>query len=153
MLTQLSTIERWAYIQSISQFNPDFYICLSPKKILLLNTLLNCLIKVIKLLYDIAKASTNRFAAYYLHQKEKLEIILTEFTHNLFFFQLLLKPLLLTKISRMTKCKYDKFFFKPPCKRIFLFGPLFDYVIKFIPCHPHYKGKPGIVKVVHGPFF
>lgn len=99
LLMQLPIIQRCAYILSISYFNPDFYICPFPKQISLLSTSLNCTVKVIKLLHDIPEASTDRFAAYHPHYKEKPRIILIEFTHNLFLIWLSLKPLSPMSIS------------------------------------------------------
>lgn len=69
---QLKTIKRWAYIQLISYFNLDFYINLFSEKILALNILLDCFVKVIKLLYNMSKASIKRFAIYCLYYKKKL---------------------------------------------------------------------------------
>ena len=140
VLTQLPTMQHWAYIQSISYFNPDFYICSSFKKILLLDISSDCLIKVIKLLHDMQKVSINSFAAYHPHYKEKLEITLIKLAYNLFFFRLLLKPLspigissnfimkfttyhpYYKEIPRIMKCTYDFFLLQLPRKRIFLLG-------------------------------
>lgn len=127
VLTQLPTIQRWAYIQSTSYFNQDFYIRPSPEKILLLDNSSDCIVKVIKLLRDVPEACTNRFAAYHPHYKEKLEITLTEFAHNLFLFQLSLKPLSLTVISS-------------------------NSIVKFTTYHPHYKEIPGMTKCAYNFF-
>lgn len=47
-----------------------------------------------KLLYNILKAENYRFIAYHPYYKEKLEITLTKYAHNLFFFLPLSKLLL-----------------------------------------------------------
>lgn len=73
-----------AYIQSTLYFNPDFYIRLSSKQISLLDILLDCTVKVIKPLYNVQKASSNCFATYNSHYKEKFKII--EFTYSFFLF-------------------------------------------------------------------
>ena len=141
-------MQRWAYIQSTSYFNPDFYIRLSPEKILLLDTLLDCLVKVIKLLHNMLEASINHFAAYHPHYKEKLEITLIEFAYNLFHFRLLLKPLSLTGISSNSIEKFTTYYLY--YKKIS--GPSSDYVVKFVPCYLHYKKKPGIIEAAYNPF-
>lgn len=83
MVTQLSIIQRQAYIYSIFYFNPDFYIRLFIKQISLLHILLSCIVKVIKPLHDMSKANTNHFAAYYPYYKKKPKI--TGFTYKSFF--------------------------------------------------------------------
>lgn len=109
-------------------FNLDFYIYPFFKKILLLDILSNCIIKIIKLLYYMPEAITNRFTTYHSHYKKKLKITLTEFAHNLFFFWLLLKLLSLTGISS-------------------------NSIVKFTTYYPYYKKILEITKCVYNFFF
>ena len=113
VLTQLPTIQR-AYIQSTSDFHQNFYISPPPKQISLLGTSSNYIVKVIKLLHDVPKASINRFIVYHLHYKEK---------------------------PGMIESTYDLFLFRPPPKLLSLFDASSDYIIKFATYHPHYKEK------------
>lgn len=83
-----------AYIQSILDFNVNFYIYLSFKQITLLNTLLDY---IVKLLYNMPKVSINHFTTYYLSYKKKSMI--TEFIYKLFFCWLLFKLLTLPDVS------------------------------------------------------
>lgn len=170
VLMQLPIMQRWVYIQSTLYFNLNFYIYLSLEKILLLDTSLDCIVKVIKLLYNMLKVNTNRFATYHLYYKEKLERILTKFVYNLFFFRLLLKPLSLTsilsnfiikftiyylhykKIPRMTKCIYNFFFFWQPLQLLFPLSNLPNYICKFAIYYLYYKKKWGITEFAYNPF-
>ena len=77
ILLQLQKVQYWAYIQSSSDFNQDFYIRLSSKQILQLGTLLDCIVKVIKPLYNMPEANINCTATYHPYNKEKTKI--TEF--------------------------------------------------------------------------
>lgn len=86
-----------AYIQSILDFNVHFYIYLSFKQITLLSTLLDYIVKVIKLLYNMPKASINYFTTYYLYYKKKSKI--SEFIYKLFFCWLPFKLLTLLDVS------------------------------------------------------
>ncbi len=74
--------------------------------------LLNYIVKIIKSLYNIPKASINHFAIYHLHYKKKSQII--EFIYNPFLFWLLLKLLLLLDV-------------------------LSNYIVKFAIHHLYYK--------------
>lgn len=65
-------------------FNQKFYIWPSPELILLLGTLSDLIIKIIKLFYGIPKISNYWFATYYTYYKQKLEII--ELAYNLYLF-------------------------------------------------------------------
>lgn len=64
-----------AYIQSTSNLNYIFYIWPPPELILLLSALSNCVVKVMKPLYDILKAGNHWFATYHIHYKDKLGMI------------------------------------------------------------------------------
>lgn len=70
------------YMQSTSNLNHESYIRLSPKLILLFDDSCNCIIKVIKSLYFIAKAGNSLFATYYPHHKEKCKM--RESSYNLY---------------------------------------------------------------------
>lgn len=59
VLTQLSTIQRQVYIQSISDFNQDFYIQPPYKPISLLSDLSDSIVKAIKPLHDMSEVSIN----------------------------------------------------------------------------------------------
>ena len=109
VLTKLPTIKR-ACIQSTLDFNWDFYICLPFKQILLLGILLDYIVKVIKLLYDVPEVSVNCFAAYHLYYKKNI----IDSAYDPFLFRLLPKLLLLPDV-------------------------LSDYAVKFATYHPHYK--------------
>ena len=67
-----------AYVQSTSDLNRDFYIRPPPELIVLLGASPDCIIKVMKSLYDVPKAGNHWFATYHPHYKEKLGM--TEFT-------------------------------------------------------------------------
>lgn len=56
---------QWAYIKLISDLNRDFSIRPLSKQISLLGILLDYIIKIIKLLYDVSKTSINYFAIYH----------------------------------------------------------------------------------------
>ena len=75
----------------------------------------DAIIKVIKPLHDVSEASTNHFAAYHPHYKEKLGITSTESA----------KPFLV----------------RPPPKLLSLPGASSDCIVKFATYHPHYKDK------------
>ena len=113
VLTQLPTIQ-WAYIQSTSDFNWDFYICPPPKQISQLGTSSDYIVKVIKLLHDMPEASIKRFAAYYPYNKKK---------------------------PGMTESAYDPFLFRPPPKLLSLFDASSNCIVKFAIYHPKYKEK------------
>ena len=109
-------------------FNPNFYIRPSLKKILLLDTLFDCLVKALKLLHDVLEASTNRFAAYHPHYKEKLEIV--EAVYNLFLWSL---SKLISLFGISSHCIIE------------VITPLHDVLDEgkhwFAIYHPHYKDK------------
>lgn len=108
-------MQRQTYIQSISDFNRYFYIWPSHKPILLLGGLSDSIVKVIKPLHDMSEISTNYFAAYYLHYKEKPEI---------------------------TQLIYNPFLIWPPLELVLLPSISSDCVIQFIAIyHPYYKDK------------
>ena len=94
--------------------NWDFYIRPPPKQISLLDTSLDYIVKVIKLLHDVPESSINRFAAYYPHYKEK---------------------------PGMTESTYDPFFFWPLPKLLSLPNISSDCVVKFATYYLHYKKK------------
>ena len=75
----------------------------------------DAIVKVIKPLHDVSEASTNHFAAYHPHYKEKLGITSTESA----------KPFLV----------------RPPPKLLSLPGASSDCIVKFATYHPHYKDK------------
>jgi hypothetical protein len=68
------------YIQSTTLLNRDFYICLPLELLDILQLSNNTIIKVIKPLYSIPKASNYWFLIYYLYHTEKLKM--KEFIYN-----------------------------------------------------------------------
>lgn len=96
-------------------FNRDFYIQPLCKPILLLGGSSNFIVKVINSLYDMPEMSTNCFATYHPHYKEKPEI---------------------------TKPTYDLFPFQPSPKLVSLSGISSDCIVKVITIyHLYYKNK------------
>lgn len=85
---QLPTMQRQAYIQSTLDFNRNFYIWSLRKPISLLGGSSDSIVKVIKLLHNVPKANTNRFAIYHLHYKDKLSNLTWSLvcTTNNFYF-------------------------------------------------------------------
>lgn len=61
-----------AYIQSSLDLNQKFYILLLPDLILLPDTLYECIVGIMKLLYDIQEGGNYYFGTYHPHYKEKL---------------------------------------------------------------------------------
>ena len=72
------------YIQLTSNLNQEFYIQLLLELILLLGVSSDCVVKVIKPLYNIPKAGNHWFATYHIHYKEKLGM--EELTYNPYLF-------------------------------------------------------------------
>ena len=68
-------------IQQVCNLNQDFSIWPSFEPILLLDTLSNCIVNVIKPLYSILDMGKHKFTTYHPHYKEKLGI--TELTKEL----------------------------------------------------------------------
>lgn len=62
--------------------NHDFFICSSPKLIAMLKALFNCILKIVKLFYDVSKANNYCFATYHSYYINRLAII--ELTYNLY---------------------------------------------------------------------
>lgn len=75
-------------IQLVYNINWDFNIQPLSELILLLSALSDSIVKVIKLLYDIPKASINCFAIYHPYYKENLKITesIKELVTNLAIF-------------------------------------------------------------------
>lgn len=69
VLTELPTIQR-LYIQSISDWNRDFYIWGSAS---LLEISSDYIVKIIKPMQNISQTSTTSYATYFLNYKEKFE--------------------------------------------------------------------------------
>ena len=82
-LTQSPKLQR-AYIQSTSDFYRNFYIRPAPEQILLLGTLSNGIVKVIKPLHDVPEASTTSYAIYHPHYKEKSGMTKSAYKPSLF---------------------------------------------------------------------
>ena len=73
-----------AYVQSILNFNQQFYIRSPPKLITSLGISNNYVVKVIKLFYNVLKVGNYLFVTYHIHHKEKFTII--ESTYDPCFF-------------------------------------------------------------------
>ncbi len=69
------------YVQSRSTLNRDFYVQSSSKLIKLMSIFNDCILKVIKSLYDVSKADNHWFKTYHDHHIDKLKM--TQFTYNL----------------------------------------------------------------------
>lgn len=108
-----------AYIQSLSNFNWDFFIRLPCKLILVLDSSLNFVINVIKLLYNMTKISTTLFAIYYSHYKKKPGM--SKSANNFFHFWTFPKLLSLPNILSNSIIKFDTY--HPHHKDIFVSNP------------------------------
>ena len=62
------------YVQSTSNMNRQFYIRPPPELISLLDPSSDCIVKVMKPLYDVPEAGNHWFATYHTHHKNKLEM-------------------------------------------------------------------------------
>lgn len=87
------------------------------------------LIKLIKLMHNISKTSTNHFATYYLHYKEKFQIINS--IYNLFLYSLFLKLILLFYALTDYILKIIKLLCCVPKVGQYLFGIYYLYYRKF----------------------
>jgi hypothetical protein len=63
------------YVQSRSILNRDFYVQSFPKLIKLMRIFSDCILKVVKFLYDVSKANNYWFKTYHDHHTDKLEMI------------------------------------------------------------------------------
>lgn len=81
--------------------------------------------KVIKLLHDMSRASTNWFTTHHLQYKEDF---------------------------KMTKSIYNPFFLQQSCKLIFLLGVLSGHIFKFATYHLYYKEKLEMIKSIYNLF-
>ena len=70
-----------AYVQSTSDLNQDFFICLPPELITMIEASSNRILKVVKSLYDVPEAGKNWFAIY--HNYHINNFSMTESTYNL----------------------------------------------------------------------
>ncbi len=68
------------YVQSRSTLNKDFYVQLSSELIKLIRIFNDCILKVIKSLYDVSKADNHWFKTYHDHHIDKLRMI--QFTYD-----------------------------------------------------------------------
>jgi hypothetical protein len=69
-----------AYVQFRSTLNRDFYVQSSSKLIKLMSIFNDCILKVIKSLYDVSKADNHWFKTYHDHYIDKLDM--TQFTYD-----------------------------------------------------------------------
>lgn len=65
---------RQAYVQSTFNLKGGFYIRLPPELISLLNAPLNCIVKVMILLYSVLEVGNHWLAIYCIYYKKKLEM-------------------------------------------------------------------------------
>jgi hypothetical protein len=68
------------YVQSRFNLNRDFYVQSSSELIKLMNIFNDCILKVIKSLYDVSKADNHWFKTYHDHHIDKLDMI--QFTYD-----------------------------------------------------------------------
>ncbi len=64
-----------AYVSSQFNLNRDFYVQSSPKLIKLMRIFNDCILKVIKFLYDVSEADNHWFKTYHDHHIDKLSMI------------------------------------------------------------------------------
>lgn len=99
----------------------------SCKQIFLFNALSDCIIK---------------FTSDYLHYKKIYKII--NFAYKPFFYQ---------PFSKLIESAYNFFLLQSLWKLLSLPSFLFNYIVKFVLHHLHYKEKSRIVKAIHNLFF
>ncbi len=73
-------LSRDTYVQSRFNLNRDFYVQSSSKLIKLMKIFNYCILKVIKILYDVSKADNHWFKTYHDHHIDKLSM--TQFTYD-----------------------------------------------------------------------
>ena len=74
-----------AYVQSTSNPNQEFYIRPMPELILLLGDSSDCIVKVMKPLYDVLEVGNHWFATYHIYHKDRLRMKESTYDPCLFY--------------------------------------------------------------------